>query len=48
MQVRDLPVLIVLFVVACVVGKLVMENVGNTWIAFNGLALEIQGVGELI
>lgn len=48
MQVLDLIAVAVLFTTGCVVGKLVMENVGDTWFAFNGPALGILGIGELI
>ena len=48
LQMLDLIVVAVLFTAGCFVGKLVMENVADTWIAFNGPALGILGVGELI
>lgn len=44
----NLIVAIVLITLGCIVGKLVMENVADTWIAFNGPALGIFGIGELI
>ena len=48
MQVLDLIVVAVLFTVGCIVGKLVMENAANTWIAFNGPAIGILIIGELV
>ena len=46
--IASLIVAIVLIVLGCIIGKLVMENVANTRIAFNGPALGIFGIGELI
>ena len=48
MQALDLIVVAVLFTAGCVAGKLVMENVTDTLIAFNGPALGILGIGELV
>lgn len=47
LQILDLTVSIVLFVVACIIGKLVM-NVYDTWISFNAPAIGIVAIGELI
>ena len=47
-QILDIAVVIVLFIVGCIVGKLVMVHVSDTWIAFNGPAIGILAVGELI
>lgn len=48
LQVLDITVVIVLFILACAVGKLVMTYVADTSIGFNGSALGIPAVGELI
>ena len=47
LQILDITVVVVLFIIACVAGKLVM-NEYDTWISFNGPALGILAVGELI
>ncbi len=48
LQVLDITVVIVLFIVACVAGKVVMIHVSDTWIGFNGPAIGILAVGELV
>lgn len=48
LQALDITVIMVLFVVGCMVGKLVMVNISDTWIGFNGPALGIIAIGELI
>ncbi len=48
LQPLDLIVVIVLMTIGCFVGKYVMDNVSDTWIGFNGPALGILAVGELI
>lgn len=47
MQALDITITIVLFIIACIVGKLVMEK-HDTWISFNGPAIGVLAVGELI
>lgn len=46
-QILDLAVAIVLFVVGCTVGKDVMERY-DTWLSFNAPAIGILLVGELV
>lgn len=46
-QAIDLIVTIAIFIIGCVVGKLIMERYG-TWISFNGPAIGVFAVGELI
>lgn len=48
LQALDITVIMVLFVIGCMVGKLVMVNISDTWIGFNGPALGIIAIGELI
>ena len=48
MQALDFTVIIVLFIIGCVAGKLMMIYASDTWIAFNGPALGILIIGELI
>ena len=47
-QVLDLLVVVFLFIIGCVVGKLIMKYASDSWIAFNGPALGIFIIGELI
>jgi len=47
MQALDMTVIIVLFIIGCVAGKLMMIYASDTWIAFNGPALGVLAVGEL-
>ena len=48
LQVLDITVVIILFILACFIGKLVMTHVSDTWLGFNGPALGMLGVGEFI
>ena len=48
LQVLDITVVIVLFILACAVGKLVMTYVSDTWPGFNGSAIGILAIGELV
>lgn len=48
LQILDITVVIVLFILACFIGKLVMTYVANTWFGFNGPTLGILAVGELV
>jgi hypothetical protein len=48
MQALDITVTILLFIVGCIVGKLVMSHISNTWLDFNGPAIGILAIGELI
>ena len=47
MQALDITVTILIFVVGCIVGKLVMERY-DTWFSFNGPAIGVLSIGELI
>lgn len=47
-QILDLTVTILIFVIGCVAGKLMMIYASDTWLAFNGPALGILATGELI
>ena len=47
LQVLDIVVAVVLFVFGCIVGKLVMIRY-DTWLSFNGPAIGILAIGELI
>ena len=46
LQILDITVTVLLFFIACYVGKLVM-NVYDTWLSFNGPAIGVLAVGEL-
>lgn len=48
MQVMDITVIILLFVIGCIAGKIMMINTSDTWISFNGPAIGILVIGELI
>ena len=47
LQVLDIGVVIVLFIIGCLIGKLVMIRY-DTWISFNGPALGVLAIGGLI
>lgn len=47
LQILDITITIILFIIACFVGKTMM-NIYDTWVAFNGSALGVLGLGELI
>ena len=47
MQVLDLSVTIILFIVGCFLGKCIM-NYHDTWFAFNGPALAVLVIGEMV
>lgn len=46
LQTLDIIVVIVLFIIGCLVGKIVMKKY-DTWISFNGPAIGIVVIGEL-
>ena len=48
LQILDITVVCVLFLLGGFVGKLVTENMGDTWFSFNGPTLGILIIGELI
>ncbi len=48
LQILDITITIVLFIIGCVAGKLMTIYASDTWIAFNGPAIGILVVGELI
>lgn len=47
-QALDITVTTLLFVVGCIAGKIMMICASDTWIAFNGPAIGILAIGELI
>lgn len=47
-QIFDVLVILILFFIACILGKNSMNRFGDTWIAFNGPALGILAVGEFL
>ncbi len=47
LQILDIVVWMILIIIACIVGKLVM-NVHDTWLGFNGPVLGILGIGGLV
>ena len=48
LQVLDISVVIVVFIVACIASKYITTHVSDTWLRFNGPAIGILAVGELI
>lgn len=48
MQFLDILITVVLFVVACVLGKLCMNSFGETWLSFNVPSIGTVAVGELV
>ncbi len=47
LQILDIVVWMTLILIACIVGKLIM-NVHDTWLGFNGPVLGIMGIGGLV
>ncbi len=48
LQILDITITIVLFIIGCVAGKLMMVYVSDTWFSFNGSALGVLITGELV
>ena len=48
LQILDIVIVVALYFFGCLVGKLAMEHFGSSWIAFNGPAIGLLAVGELI
>lgn len=46
--IASLVITIVLVSVGCFIGKLATEKIADTWIAFNGPAIGIIVIGELV
>ena len=44
----DITITIVLFIIGCVAGKLIMVYASDTWLSFNGPALGVLIIGELV
>ena len=44
----DLLVVLIVFIAACLVGKLVIIYVADTWLAFNASTLAIFSIGMLV
>lgn len=47
-QVLSIIVLIALAIIGCMVGSFVMNNFSNTMLGFNGPAIGVLAIGELI
>ena len=47
-QALDITVTTLLFVVGCIAGKIMMIYASDRWIAFNGPAIGILAIGELV
>ena len=48
LQILDITITIVLFIIGCVAGRFMMIYTSDTWIACNGPAIGIIVIGELI
>ena len=48
LQILDITITIVLFIIGCIAGKLMMVYASDTWLAFNGPALGVLIIGELV
>ena len=48
LQILDITITIVLFIIGCVAGKLIMVYASDTWLSFNGPALGVLIIGELV
>ena len=48
LQILDITITIVLFVIGCVAGKLMMIYVSDTWLSFNGPAIGVLIIGEIV
>jgi len=48
LQIWDITITIVLFIIGCVAGKLMTIYASDTWFSFNGPAIGILFIGELI
>jgi len=48
LQIIDIVIALILFILGCNIGKLVTENVADTWIAFNGSVVVVLALGEFI
>lgn len=48
LQIWDITITIVLFIIGCVAGKLMTIYASDTWFSFNAPAIGILFIGELI
>jgi len=48
LQIIDIAIAFILYVLGSYIGKLVTENVADTWIAFNGSVVVVLALGEFI
>ena len=48
LHILDITITIVLFIIGCVAGKLMMVYASDTWLSFNGPALGVLIIGEVV
>lgn len=48
LQILDITIISVLFIIGCVAGKLMMVYASDTWLSFNGPALGVLIIGEVV
>lgn len=48
LQIWDITITIVLLIIGCIAGKLMKVYVSDTWLSFNGPALGVLIIGELV
>ena len=48
MQILDITITVLLFMLGCIAGKIVMTAVADIWLAFNALAVGIYITSEFV
>lgn len=48
LQILDITIINVLFIIGCVAGKLMMVYASDTWLSFNGPVLGALIIGEVV
>lgn len=48
LQILDITITIVLFIIGCVAGQLMMVYASDTWLSFNGPAFGVLIIGGLV
>jgi sugar phosphate permease len=48
LNILNITIVCTLFIIGCVAGKLMMVYVSDTWVAFNGPAIGVLIIGEVV
>lgn len=48
LQIIDIVTICAFFTIGCFLGKLMMKNTSDTWLAFNGSAIGVVIIGEVV